>query len=123
MLSPLASIMGPFLYLVGGMLQLYMTPLEAFYMCLVGISLFPMVNALLTITFVAPYRRFTAHWIKAVLTADLRAAVEQSSTVTPASNEVARLRNALPKSNVPAADSRRINVVCTRGNRFTLHHK
>lgn len=93
MLSPLISILGPAVYLSGAMVRLYSISLYAFYMCLVGISVFPMMHALLTITFVGPYRRFTAQWMKAIVKGDLRAATQQQSTATPPTSKATRMRN------------------------------
>lgn len=39
-------------------------PLVAAYVCLLCMSLFPMVNALLTVVFVKPYRMHTLRWMR-----------------------------------------------------------
>ncbi|KAH7709534.1 hypothetical protein AAVH_23206 [Aphelenchoides avenae] len=41
--------------------------LVSMYICLVGVSIFPLFNALLTIVFVSPYRAFTMKWIRFVM--------------------------------------------------------
>lgn len=57
-------MLGPVVYLTVGTTKLFDSSLVGFYMCLVVISVFPIFNAILTIAFVGPYRRFTVGWIE-----------------------------------------------------------
>lgn len=41
--------------------------LVSIYICLVGVSIFPLFNALLTIVFVSPYRAYTMKWIRVAM--------------------------------------------------------
>ncbi|KAH7718174.1 hypothetical protein AAVH_14377 [Aphelenchoides avenae] len=52
MICPLICMVGPVLYFVIGILERFTASIVGFYMGLVIIGVFPMVNALLTITFV-----------------------------------------------------------------------
>lgn len=67
MFCPIICIVGPVLYLGSMVFLRYQGQLVPFYCCLVGITVFPAVNALLTLAFVAPYRRFTLGWMRHLL--------------------------------------------------------
>ncbi|KAH7721503.1 hypothetical protein AAVH_10964 [Aphelenchoides avenae] len=64
MLCPVVFMAVPVVY------PLYVTirgtniPLVDAYFCLLSASLFPLVNALLTVVFVKPYRIHTLHWMR-----------------------------------------------------------
>ncbi|KAH7702190.1 hypothetical protein AAVH_30661, partial [Aphelenchoides avenae] len=92
MLSPVACMAVPVMYLSVGFIRAQPTPLVATYLVLLALSLFPMVNALLTIVFVRPYRQhalqlimvFTkAHRISEVSSQDSWASQQVSATPRP----------------------------------------
>ncbi|KAH7718175.1 hypothetical protein AAVH_14378 [Aphelenchoides avenae] len=101
MLCPLICMLGPVLYFVMSVMW-FRASIVGPYVGLVIIGVFPMVNALLTITFVGPYRRFTVGWLKAAAKGDLRAiSSEQTSSGASSSlaQEVARTVNSFFRIN------------------------
>lgn len=93
MLCPVVFMVVPLVYPFCMAIREAYIPLAAAYVCLLCMSLFPMVNALLTMVFVKPYRMHTLHWMRVVLNGNAvggRDVQWESSSVQQA--EVARRR-------------------------------
>ncbi|KAH7680523.1 hypothetical protein AAVH_41102, partial [Aphelenchoides avenae] len=79
-LCPVVCMLGPVLYMMGCVVIRVHALLVGFYLCFVGLSAFPLANALLTVVFVAPYRKFTFRWIRATFKGHFRSRVELPSS-------------------------------------------
>ncbi|KAH7715922.1 hypothetical protein AAVH_16653 [Aphelenchoides avenae] len=66
MLCPLVLMAVPVIYPLYATIVNTRVSLAAVYVCLLCMSLFPLMNALLTVVFVKPYRTHTLHWMRVV---------------------------------------------------------
>ncbi|KAH7699007.1 Protein STR-23, partial [Aphelenchoides avenae] len=89
MFCPVACLLVPFAYLIFASLLGYRTSTVVYYLCMLGFTVFPAFNAILTILFVSPYRRRTAELLMSIIGAKRKvdsaalARVEQTEASGP----------------------------------------
>lgn len=92
MFCPVVCIVGPVVYAMGDTITRVKATLTGEYLCYVGISLFPMVNAILTILIVEPNRTFTFRWTRAAFKGSIISSFQlQSSSASLQSGAVLRI--------------------------------